>query len=211
MVISISDTGTGISPEYLPKVFEPFFTTKEVGKGTGLGLSMVIGFIKQSKGHLTIDSELGHGTVVKLFLPESSDEKAYDSSSASNAPLDGGDEVILLVEDNDLVRVFATSQLSLLGYQVISAKDGPEAIRIIQSRDDIDLLFTDIIMPGGMNGREVAEQARIQKPTLKILFTSGYISDVFSNKSEFENNWELLTKPYTRLELAYKIRHALDV
>ena len=210
VVVAISDTGTGISSENLPKVFEPFFTTKEVGRGTGLGLSMVIGFIKQSKGHLTIYSELGHGTVVKLFLPKSSDEKAYDSISASNTPLDGGTEVILLVEDNDLVRAFATSQLGLLGYQVISTKDGPEAMKIVQSRDDIDLLFTDIIMPGGMNGREVAEQARIQKPTLKVLFTSGYSSDVFSNQSGSANNWELLTKPYTRLELARKIRQALD-
>lgn len=172
---------------------------------------MVIGFVKQSKGHLTIYSELGHGTVVKLFLPESSSEKAYDSNSVSNAPLDGGNEVVLIVEDNDLVRTFAISQLSLLGYQVISAKDGPEAIKIIQSRDDIDLLFTDIIMPGGMNGREVADYAKTHRSAIKILFTSGYSSDVFSNLSESDNNWELLTKPYTRLELARKIRQALDI
>ncbi|NLQ16634.1 PAS domain-containing protein [Marinomonas sp. M1K-6] len=213
IMICVSDSGIGIAPEHLSRVFEPFFTTKGVGHGTGLGLSMVIGFVKQSKGHVSIYSEVGHGTVVKLFLPRAADDEqkrdAASQDSAMALPV-GGNETILLVEDNDLVREFAKTQLGLLGYRVISAENAHAALEIFQENTKIDLLFTDIIMPGGKNGRELADEVRSICPAMKVLYTSGYSSNAFAHDTQFGTHNLLLTKPYTRLELARNIRRALE-
>jgi PAS domain S-box-containing protein len=209
--VTVSDSGSGIAPEHRAKVFDPFFTTKPTGKGTGLGLSMVHGFAKQSLGQVKLYSEVGQGTTVRLFLP--------DAGGADLAPLAGSepalDELrgtarVLLVEDDELVRNYAKPQLEALGYRVIAAGDGPSAMAIIRSRDDIDLLFTDLVMPGGMNGRELAEAALALRPALRVLFTSGYSDEVLVHQGRVEHAALLLGKPYGRLDLARKVHAALS-
>jgi len=209
VMLAVSDMGQGIEPEHLHRVFEPFFTTKEKGKGTGLGLSMVYGFIKQSQGHINIYSEPGQGTTVRMYLPRATTKEEPPVQSAPADTTAGGAESILLVEDDDLVRANAQVQLDSLGYQVLCAANGAEALEIIQSDALIDLLFTDVIMPGGMNGRELAEAAREIRPQLKVLFTSGYTRDVISHQGRLDPGVLLLSKPYRRSELARKIREAM--
>ena len=212
ILLAVSDTGSGISEENLRRVFEPFFTTKEAGKGTGLGLSMVYGFAKQSQGHLKIYSEPERGTSVKLYLPhatQKAEPSTPDQSSLANLK---GSEVILLVEDNGPVREFAKSQLVDLGYRVFEAANGNEALKILaehQGHQQIDLLFTDLVMSGGLNGRELAEQACQSKPGLKVLYCSGYAESAVHHQGWLNNEMHLLSKPYTRLELARRIRAAL--
>jgi PAS domain S-box-containing protein len=209
VLIAVSDTGTGIPPDILDRVFEPFFTTKEKGKGTGLGLSTVFGFVKQSKGHINIYSEPGRGTSIKLYLPRSmAPEAAPLPQGASKAPL-GGREVVLLVEDNELVRKFGQGQLLALGYQVHIAADGPEALDLLRSRCDIQLLLTDVVMPL-MSGAELARQALALHPALKVLFASGYSQDSIIHDGKLDAGVQLLEKPYTRAALAAKIRDVLD-
>jgi signal transduction histidine kinase len=211
VMVAVSDTGQGIAPQNLARVFEPFFTTKAVGKGTGLGLSMVWGFIKQSRGHVQIYSELGHGTTVKMYLPRSMEDAAgADASVTAPADLQGA-ETILLVEDDELVLRYARDQLLSLGYQVIEARDGPEALRVVQSRPDIDLLLTDIVMPGGMNGRQLADAARAQRPDLKVLFSSGYTENAIVHHGRLDPGVHLLNKPYRRIDLARKVRLVLSL
>jgi len=211
--VSVSDTGQGIAPEHLHRVFEPFFTTKDKGKGTGLGLSMVYGFIRQSRGHVNVYSELGMGTTVRLYLPRTSASPQTGSADPSNVAegARGGAEAILLVEDDELVRENAQAQLLSLGYQVIPAANAAEALVVIRSDTAIDLLFTDVIMPGGMNGRELAEAAREIRPGLRVLFTSGYTQDVILHQGRLDPGVQLLSKPYRRTDLARKIREALGV
>ena len=156
VMLAVSDTGTGMSQEVQDKVFEPFFTTKEVGKGSGLGLSMVYGFVKQSGGHIRIYSEVGHGTTIKLYLPPA--RRPGRDSPAAAAPLAHGNETIMVVEDDALVRNFVTAQLQSLGYRTLAAADGPAAMAMIENGQPFDLLFTDVIMPGGMTGRQLAEE-----------------------------------------------------
>ena len=156
VMLAVSDTGTGMSPDVLDKVFEPFFTTKEVGKGSGLGLSMVYGFVKQSGGHIRIYSEVGHGTTIKLYLPPARGQ--VEAAPAAAAPLPRGAETIMVVEDDALVRNFVTTQLQSLGYKTVAAANGPAALNLIEGGQEFDLLFTDVIMPGGMSGRELAEE-----------------------------------------------------
>jgi signal transduction histidine kinase/CheY-like chemotaxis protein len=210
LLVAVSDTGTGISPENLGRVFDPFFTTKEVGKGTGLGLSMVYGFVKQSRGHIKIYSEPGHGTSVKLYLPRT-DQKTEPSKPVS-APVGDhcGSEVILLVEDNAHVREFAKTQLEHLGYRVIASGNGTDALQELRNEARIDLLFTDVVMPGGMNGPELAREACKLAPRLKVLFTSGYAENAIAHHGLLDKDVQLLNKPYTRLELAGRIRNVLD-
>jgi CheY-like chemotaxis protein len=209
VLISVSDTGTGIDAETLARVFDPFFTTKEVGKGTGLGLSMVYGFAKQSQGHIKIYSEVGHGTSVKLYLPKA-DHKDEPSHEIQQPIADlRGSEVILLVEDNDLVRELAKSQLVDLGYRVLEATNGKEALQVIQERTDIALLFTDVIMPGGMNGSDLAQEACRLIPALKVLYSSGYAENAIVHQGLLDKDVHLLSKPYSRLELARKLRQVL--
>jgi signal transduction histidine kinase/CheY-like chemotaxis protein len=209
ILISVSDTGCGISPENLSRVFDPFFTTKEVGKGTGLGLSMVYGFVKQSKGHVKIYSEPGHGTSVKLYLPmgeRKSKPSNHEAIPTADHPVSG---IILLVEDNEPVREFAKTQLSYLGYQVLEAAHGKEALAILREHPEIDLLFTDVVMPGGLNGRELALEARKLYPALKVLFSSGYAESAILDMGLLDEHVQLLNKPYSRLQLERRIRGML--
>jgi CheY-like chemotaxis protein len=209
VLISVSDTGCGISPENLGRVFDPFFTTKEVGKGTGLGLSMVYGFVKQSQGHVKIYSEPGQGTSVKLYLPRADQEsEPADQEAILIADLHGS-EVILLVEDNAPVREFAKTQLLHLGYQVLEAANGKDALAILREHLEIELLFTDVVMPGGLNGRELAHEARKLYPALKVLFCSGYAESAILHLGLLDEHVQLLNKPYSRLQLARRIRGML--
>jgi signal transduction histidine kinase len=208
VLISVTDTGCGMSPETMTRAFEPFYSTKEVGKGTGLGLSMVYGFVKQSGGHIKLYSEVGHGTTVKIYLPRSTgaadeiaaDEKTHDPQ---------GSETILLVEDDEMVRRHVESMLRQLGYAVIVANNGPEAMRVVESDASFDLLFTDVVMPGGMTGRQLAELAAARRPGLKILFTSGYTEDAILHQGRLDRGVHLIRKPYRRRDLAGKLRQVL--
>jgi CheY-like chemotaxis protein len=192
-------------------VFEPFFTTKDVGKGTGLGLSMIYGFAKQSGGHVKIYSEVGHGTTVRLYLPRLASAAAA-ASPAAPAPAGGkgGGETILVVEDNPDVRRLVLRQLRDFGYTVIEAANGPQALKILEDGAAIDLLFTDVVMPGGMTGRQLAEAAKGRRPNLKTLFTSGYTEDSILRLGKLDPGVRLLSKPYRKHELATRVREALD-
>ncbi|MEX0706966.1 MAG: ATP-binding protein [Woeseia sp.] len=211
VLLVITDTGVGIAPQNLPKLFEPFYTTKERSKGSGLGLSMVFGFVKQSGGHVAVYSEVDVGTSVRMYLPPSEGQEAAHVPESSDAPLVGGSETILLVEDDDLVRQFAVQQLRQVGYTVLDAPHGPAALAIMQSHDEpIDLLFTDVIMPGGMSGKVLADAARLLQPDLKVLFSSGYTETAILHHGRLDADVSLLSKPYRRAELVQRIREALD-
>ncbi|MDP4077668.1 PAS domain S-box protein [Acidovorax sp. A1169] len=210
VMVCVSDTGVGMGPETVSRAFEPFFTTKDAGKGSGLGLSMVFGFAKQSGGHIKIYSEPGEGTSVKLYFPRILDAKQPSSIATVKQGLQGGDEHILIAEDDDLVLKHLDAQLRALGYRVTSTRSGPEALLVLQERSDIDLLLTDIIMPGGMNGRQLADRARATYPALKVLFTSGYSENAIVHHGRLDPGVDLLSKPYSRLELASKVRLVLD-
>jgi PAS domain S-box-containing protein len=208
VTISVSDNGTGMNAETLSRVFEPFFTTKEVGKGSGLGLSMVYGFITQSRGHIKIHSALGEGTIVRLYLPRARHAATAQIETPERDEIVGGRERVLIVEDDDLVRAQVSAELTSLGYQVTAAIDGPRALDAL-SKQDFDLLFTDVVLPGGMNGRQLADKARAARPLLPVLFTSGYAEDVIVHEGKVEDGLHLLRKPYRRRELAAHLRRAL--
>ncbi|WP_322516331.1 ATP-binding protein [Rhodopseudomonas palustris] len=207
VMIAVSDTGTGISAELRDKVFEPFFTTKSAGNGTGLGLSMVYGFVKQSGGHINIYSEEGHGTTIKLYLPRADAEPAADSA-ADAGPSEGGSETILLVEDDELVRKFAIAQLAGLGYRTIAMCDGQAALKEAERGTAFDLLFTDVIMPGGLNGPQLADAIARIRP-VRVLYTSGYTENAIVHHDRLDGEVLLLTKPYRRSDLARMVRAAL--
>lgn len=208
VVISVTDTGSGMPPELLAKVFEPFFSTKPVGKGTGLGLSMVYGFVKQSGGHVKIYSEVGHGTTIKLYLPRSHDtEDVIDHSD--QLPVIGGTEQVLVVEDDDAVRDTVVNMLSELGYRVLQAPNAQSAMSIIESGTEIDLLFTDVIMPGPLKSAELARSAKAILPRLAVLFTSGYTENSIVHGGRLDEGVHLLSKPYTREAMARKLRYVL--
>lgn len=209
VLINVTDTGSGISRENLPHVFEPFFTTKEVGKGTGLGLSMVYGFMKQSQGHVAIYSEVGHGTAVKLYLPHAPQHEAPIHGDPPPTAKARGSELILLVEDDDRVREYARFQLNRLGYRVLTAANGSEALSIARERSDIDLMFTDIVMPGNLNGRELARQIGQLNPKIKVLYCSGYAEAALHHEGLLDEHAKLLNKPYTQQELAVAVRQTL--
>ena len=209
VMVSVSDTGAGMPRDVAERAFEPFFTTKEVGKGSGLGLSMVYGFVKQSRGHAKIYSEVGNGTTVKLYLPRGHADGALQAT-AEELQVVGGDEQILVVEDDDLVRQHLQAQLRLLGYRVTGAASGRAALEVLKQMHHIDLLFTDIVMPGGMNGRQLAEAARALRPGIKVLFTSGYTENAIVHHDRLDPGVHLLGKPYRRQELAAKVRKVLD-
>ena len=212
VVIAISDSGFGIPAEILDKVFEPFYTTKTKDKGTGLGLAMVYGFIKQSNGHVNIYSEPGQGTTVRLYLPVATNKNVpSDNVSSVTTDLKKGNEQILVVEDDPLVREYVISQLTSLGYEVLSAADGKRAMQILESEQTIDLLLTDVVLPEGMNGRKIAEQALKLRPGLRVLYTSGYTENSIVHHGRLDPGVLLLSKPYSREELANKVRMALDV
>jgi signal transduction histidine kinase len=196
--ISVSDSGIGMTPEIVAKVFDPFFTTKEVGKGTGLGLSMVYGFVKQSGGHVAIESVEGQGTTVRLFLERKLEDAQVEvSAHGAAAEMGSASETVLVVEDDDDVRAYTVAILRELGYRVVEAQDGVSAIRLLE-RDDfaVDLLLSDVVMPK-MSGQELAERARALQPALKILFTSGYTRDAIMKDGRLEPGLDLLSKPFT--------------
>jgi len=209
-MIAVSDTGTGIPAANLEKVFDPFFTTKEVGKGTGLGLSMVFGFVKQSNGHIKIYSEEGHGTTVKVYLPRASGLPDTAGEWVASSGIEGGHEVVLVVEDDRLVRRYVVTQIESLGYSTLEAGNAAEALAVIDNADTVDLLFTDVIMPGSMNGRQLVDLALKRRPTLKTLFTSGYTENAIVHHGRLDTGVLLLAKPYRKSELARMIRIALD-
>jgi PAS domain S-box-containing protein len=209
VMIAVSDTGTGIAPENLEKVLEPFFTTKEIGKGTGLGLSMVFGFVKQSGGHLKIYSEVHHGTSVKIYLPRSTGLENTPVEAAIGSTIEGGRETVLVVEDDTMVRQYVLTQVRSLGYVTLDAANATEALAIIDGNPGIDLLFTDVIMPGVMNGRQLADEALQRRPGLKTLFTSGYTENAIMHHGRLDPGVHLLAKPYRKPELARMLRVAL--
>ncbi len=209
VLLKVSDTGHGIAPEHLSKVFEPFFTTKARGKGTGLGLAMVYGFLKQSGGHVTVESRVGAGTCVKLYLPRAASAPAVPAPPADEgtAPV-GGHETVLVAEDEELVRRYACSELQRLGYRVLEADGAASALAFVDAGEAIDLLFTDIVMPG-MSGPELAAAMRAKRPGLPVLFTSGYNEEAFGAPNDNGPEGPLLSKPYHRADLARMVRLAL--
>jgi PAS domain S-box-containing protein len=207
VLISVSDTGAGIPKDIQEKVFEPFFTTKAVGRGTGLGLSMVYGFVKQTGGHIKIYSEEGQGTAIKLYLPPSFGQaEAHDTTLAPE--IEGGSEAILVVEDDALVRSYVVTQLQSLGYNVTTAAHAAEALEVIRSGKDIDVLFTDVIMPG-MNGRQLADAVKQLRPSIGVLYTSGYSENAIVHHGRLDPGVLLLAKPYRKADLARMIRKAV--
>jgi len=210
--IGIADTGSGIPPDILDKVFEPFFTTKDIGVGTGLGLSQVYGFIKQSAGHVQIESEVGVGTTVYIYLPRHSAPSHGEAEPRHDgqAPHARPGEVILVVEDNVSVRTHSARILQDLGYIVHEAADGPEALEQLQRHDDVSLLFTDVGLPKGMNGRELAEAAHALLPDLPVLYTSGYAEGTLTHGGQLPPGVDLLPKPFSFVDLANRIRAILD-
>ena len=207
--LSVTDTGTGMSPEVRAVAFEPFFTTKPVGQGTGLGLSMAYGFVKQSGGHIQLDSEPGAGTSVLIYLPRSGQSEAPARIVKEVAPI-GGNETILVVEDDPDVRNTAGNTLRELGYQVLYAEDGESALRFISGGIAIDLLFTDVVMPGPVSSIELAARAKELLPSVAVLFTSGYTRNALTTDGRLDEGVKLLGKPYRREELAMKIREVLS-
>ncbi|HZH51782.1 MAG TPA: PAS domain S-box protein [Microvirga sp.] len=208
VMLAVTDTGSGIRPEILERVFDPFFSTKPEGKGTGLGLSMVYGFVKQSGGHIKIYSEVGQGTTVKIYLPRVHESEDV-LTDLRTAPVRGGTETILVVEDDEDVRETAVALLSDLGYRVLKARDATSALSIIESGLEIDLLFTDVVMPGPLRSPELARKARARLPHIAVLFTSGYTENAIVHGGRLDPGVELLPKPYSREDLARKIRHVL--
>ncbi|KJC35396.1 chemotaxis protein CheY [Bradyrhizobium sp. LTSP885] len=207
VLLAVSDTGTGMSQAVQDKVFDPFFTTKEVGKGSGLGMSMVYGFVKQSGGHIKIYSEQGHGTTIKLYLQPARGQIAVEPSAL--APVPRGSETILIVEDDALVRNYVTTQLASLGYKTIAAPDSRAALALVDKGETFDLLFTDVIMPGGMNGRQLADEVAKRRPGMKVLYTSGYTENAIVHHGRLDAGVLLLAKPYRKSQLARMIQQAL--
>ena len=216
VVLCVTDTGTGIPANVIDHVFEPFFSTKAAGEGSGLGLSMVHGFVKQSGGHVRIYSEESHGTTVKLYLPRMTTAEEQNAAPAGKAegvsspPRAEPQETILLVEDNDGVREYAATVLHGLGYAVLEASDTVSAIELLANKPPIDLLFTDVVLPGGLNGRTLADEVRRKYPDLPVLFTTGYTRNAIVHQGRLDRDVDLLNKPYTAQDLARKIRELLD-
>ena len=206
--LAVSDTGCGMSQETADRIFEPFFTTKESGRGTGLGLSMVYGFAKQSGGHMTVETQVGEGTTISIYLPRSLETEMI-TEPAGEHRLIGGTETILLVEDDDSVRDTTFNLLSELGYTVIQAPDAEEALAKVKEGHHIDLVFTDVVMPGAMNGHDLALQVANLRPEILVLFTSGFVQDTVFQNGRLLNGVQLISKPYTQVELANKLREVI--
>ena len=209
VIIEVADTGSGIPESAKEKIFEPFFTTKEPGKGTGLGLSMVYGFVKQSRGHIEVETAAGAGTLFRIYLPKADDEGQPHVPAPRTRLPDEGSETILCVEDDPMVQRYIFAQLETLGYQVLPAGNAAEALSIVDSGQPFDLLFTDIIMPGPMNGLQLAKAVSARRPGVKVLFTTGFEDGTFESEGAVAAGAMLLTKPYQRNELAGKLRDAL--
>jgi signal transduction histidine kinase len=211
VLISVTDTGTGMAPQVVERAFDPFFTTKEEGKGTGLGLSQVYGFAKQSGGHVAIYSQTSRGTTIRLYLPRHDDgERSLDSAPvAVSAASAVGNEIILVVEDKTEVRIMSADSLRELGYTVLQAEDANQALSVLAVQPKVDLLFTDVVMPG-IDGRQLAVKAKDLRPGLKILYTTGFAPNAITQGGNFELPLAFLPKPYTISELSRKVREVLD-
>ena len=216
VLVAVSDTGTGMTKDVIDRAFEPFFTTKPMGAGTGLGLSMVYGFVKQSRGHIKIYSEAGEGTSIKIYLPRLMDESSVEpwvpNEPARDAQVsEQRPEQILLVEDDEEVNRFSSEVLRDEGYHVIAAHEGASGLRLLDANPEVKLLFTDVVLPGGMNGRQLADEARRRRPDLKVLFTTGYTRNAIIHHGRLDADVDLLTKPFTSEALAKKVRQILDL
>lgn len=209
VMLAVTDTGSGMTAEVKERAFEPFFTTKPEGQGTGLGLSMVYGFARQSSGHIKIYSELGQGTTVRLYLPRAAQPEDV-AIEVENGPVVGGTETVLVVEDDDEVRTTVVELLTELGYHVLKARDAQSGLAIVESGMPIDVLFTDVVMPGPLRSPELARQARTRLPEIAVLFTSGYTDNAIVHSGRVDPGVELLSKPYTREALARRLRHVLS-
>ena len=215
-LLSVSDTGTGISPEHLSKVFEPFFTTKSASMRTGLGLAMIYGFVKQSKGHIRIYSEVGHGTTAKIYLPRmigaarAKSVPAAARGESAQSPTARPGEVVLMVEDDEDVLDSTVTLLRELGYSVLAARNGAAALAQLRGSERVDILFTDVVLPQGMNGRALAIEAAALRPTLPVLFTTGYARNAIIHDGRLDPDVQFLAKPYTQQDIAQKLRAVLD-
>jgi PAS domain S-box-containing protein len=209
VMIAVSDTGHGMTPEIAERAIEPFFTTKPAGQGSGLGLSMAYGFVKQSGGHIKLYSEPGEGTTVRLYVPRTSAEPGESEQPAVGSPTRGHGQRVLVVEDDDMVRAFVSRQVEMLGYRVLSAPDATRALELLDTHEDIDLLFTDVVMPGGLDGRQLAAAASARRPELKVLFTSGYTDNAIVHHGRLDPGVVLLNKPYRLAELAAKLHSVI--
>jgi CheY-like chemotaxis protein len=210
--VCVSDTGTGMSPEVIARAFDPFYTTKPTGQGTGLGLSMVYGFAGQSGGTVRIHSEIDKGSVVCIYLPRhvADPESENEVRSASPPPRSAGNDTILVVDDEPLVRMVAVEVLEELGYEVLEAGDGPTGLHILKARPDIDLLITDVGLPNGMNGRQLADAIRVTRPELRILFITGYAENAVLNHGHLERGMQVLTKPFVSETLARRVKELIS-
>jgi CheY-like chemotaxis protein len=210
-VIAVTDDGVGMTAEVAARAFEPFYTTKEVGKGSGLGLSMVYGFAKQSNGYVSIYSEAGLGTTVRIYLPNvaASGQKSSDQISAEEESVPRGHETILVAEDDPFVRSSVIRRIESLGYGVVAAVNGNDALLKLRANPDVDLLFTDIVMPGGMSGWDLADLARQIRPGLPVVFSSGYALEMLAQQGRVSAKSIILIKPYRKAELAERLRQAL--
>jgi CheY-like chemotaxis protein len=209
VLIAVTDNGGGMSPETVEKAFEPFFTTKETGKGTGLGLSQVYGFMKQSGGHVKIYSESGEGTTIKLYFPRHRGEDATDLVEDDGGPDRGNGETILIVEDDDGVREYASEILRDLNYKVVEARDAASALKLLDAEKQFDLLLTDVVLPG-KNGRELATEVEKRRPGTRVIFMTGYSRNAIVHHGRLDRGTELITKPLIEAVLARKIRQVLD-
>jgi len=209
VLVSVADNGSGIPAAIRDRVFEPFFTTKQLGKGTGLGLSMVYGFAKQSGGHVTITSEEGHGTTIRIYLPRTGDDGSGSEQPEHEVVARGGNETILVVEDDEMVRASVIRRLKDLGYRTLAASNGGEALALVDQGAQFDVLFTDVVMPGGIDGAELGREVARRRPAVKMLYTSGYSEDGIVHHGRLDPGIVLLAKPYRKLDLARKIREVL--
>jgi two-component system cell cycle sensor histidine kinase/response regulator CckA len=209
--LSVGDTGCGIPPKNLLRIFEPFFTTKDVGKGTGLGLATVFGIVQQHQGWINVYSEAGHGTIFRIYLPRLAAKSGPESGQPEPAAVRGGNETILLVEDEKALRASMCKALSQLGYRVLESVSGVETQKVWeQHREEIDLLLTDMVMPGGMTGRDLAKRLLQENQKLKVIYTSGYSVEVASRDFPMEEGVNFITKPFGARKLAQTVRDCLD-
>jgi CheY-like chemotaxis protein len=210
VMISVTDTGQGMTPEVAARAFDPYFTTKDVGKGTGLGLSQVMGFVKQSAGHIKIYSEVGSGTAIKIYLPRyfGDEEEITPAAPAPSEVTSFAKARVLVVEDEDRMRAFVEEAFRQLGFDVVSASNGLAGLRLLDSHEDIALLFTDVVMPE-MNGRRLAEEAQRRKPSLRVIFTTGFSRNAVIHNGVLDKDVNFLAKPFTLEQLTAKVREVL--
>jgi CheY-like chemotaxis protein len=211
VMLSVTDTGTGMQEQVVRRAFDPFYTTKGLGKGTGLGLSQVYGFVKQSGGHVALYSEIDHGTTVKIYLPRYDGAIMAGTTTAASdeTPNAAGDEIVLVVEDESAVRHVSVDALRDLGYAVVQASDGKQALEVLRIQPRVDILFTDIVMPE-MTGRELAEKALILRPNLQVIYTTGYTRNSIIHNGILDPGIAFLAKPFTIAQLAQKMKEATD-